>query len=559
MKKKYSEEIIITGHRNPDTDSVAASFALAELKKALGVKNVIAARAGIVGERTEYLFKKFNTPLPQIKVDVYPRVRHIMSKDFVAVNENDSLFLGIQTLENTFLSRVPVINSKRQYRGMLSVFSLLGSLLQTNGKTQGSALTGRSVYSSLNLILQVLEGEALSLFDEEREQIFAVYVAAMNVESFNEHVPSNNPKELAIIVGDRTDIHLKAIHLGIRLIIITGAKEVDPVVLQAAKDRQLSIIKTQLDSATVVRRLKLSCPVKTLMRDDVAKFRYEDCLSDIRHAVFSDNDDIFPVVNRFNDLIGTFNRVNFDNNNGCKLILVDHNEYEQSVKGVEQVQVIEIVDHHRLNLPPQNTPIKITSDIVGSTCTLIAEMYLMYQVPIPRSVAGILQGGIISDTLLLRSPTATDRDKRMLHMVEKISGVKSEDLMAEIFKIGSVVASKTPNELFSADCKTFKHGDRFVFSIAQVEEVGFDEFYARQELILRAARDFARQEKLDLFGLLVTNIESENSILLAVGNIEILDSLPYKKLRENLYDLPGILSRKKQLLPQLLKILDSFR
>ena len=556
MKKKHSEELIVIGHRNPDTDSVAASYALTELKKALGVKNIIAARAGLVSERTEYLFKKFNTPLPQLKVDVYPRVRHIMNRDFLAIREDSSLFEGIKILEKEKLSRVAVVDKKGHYKGMLSVFSMLESLLHI-GENKDTTLVDRNVISSLKLILDVLEGSAVSLFDEKKEQNFSVYVAAMNESSFSEHVPSDKPEELAIIVGDRTNIHLRAIHLGIRLIIITGAKEIDPVVLQAAKDRKISIIKTPFDSATVVRRLKLSCPIRSLIQNDVPKFRLEDTLSDIRHIVFSDPDDIFPVVNRHGELIGTFNRVNFDTDNSCNLILVDHNEYEQSVKGIDQVQVVEIVDHHRLNLPPQTNTIKITSDIVGSTCTLIAEMYLMYQIAIPENIAGIMQGGIIADTLLLRSPTTTERDERILRMLEKISKVKSEDLLQEIFKLGSVILNKTPRELFAVDCKKFKHHDDHIFSIAQVEELGFSEFYNKKTELMREAKLYAQEKRLDFFGLLVTDVQSENSILLLVGNNEILENIPYKKIEENLYDLPGILSRKKQLLPQLLKLLDN--
>lgn len=558
MKKRYTDEIIVIGHRNPDTDSVAASYALTELKKALGVKNVIAARAGLVSERTEYLFKKFNTPLPQLKVDVFPRVRHIMNRDCIALNENSSLFEGIKMLEKAKLSRIPVVDKKHHYKGMLSIFSLLGSFLHM-GDNKNTTFVDRNVISSLKLILEVLEGEAISIFDENKEQNFSVYVAAMNESSFSEHVPADNPQELAIIVGDRTNIHLKAIHLGIRLIIITGSKDIDPLVLQAAKDRKISIIRTPFDSATVVRRLKLSCPIRTLIQDDVPKFRMEDTLNDIRHTVFADTDDIFPVVNRYGDLIGTFARVNFDNHNGCKLILVDHNEYEQSVSGIEQVQVIEIIDHHRLNLPPQTNTIKITSDIVGSSCTLIAEMFLMYQIEITPNLAGIMQGGIIADTLLLRSPTTTERDARILRMLEKISQVKSENLMKEIFQLGSVILNKTPMELFSTDCKNFKHLDKYVFSIAQVEEIGFSEFYNKKEEILQAAKDYTRNERLDFFGLLVTDIQSENSLLLLTGENEILENIPYKKLEDNLYDLPGILSRKKQLLPQILKLLDNLR
>lgn len=556
MKKEQIHTIII-GHKNPDTDSVSASCALAEFKRRTGLRNVAACRCGMVGERTEYLFKKFNTPLPALKSDVYPRVRDILMSDTFYINEDEALFFALDKLNKLLLSRIPVIDDRKHYKGMLSLFSMLGSILQTTAE-DSSGMTGRNVFSSLDLIVKVLEGEAVSLFDSDKEQNFSVYVAAMNVESFKEHVPYENPESLAIIVGDRTDIHLQAINLGTRLIIVTGARQVDPLVLQVAKERNISIVKTPLDSATVVRRLKFSTPVRKLMKNEVACFRLDDCLKDIKHTVMADSDDIFPVVNRNGELCGCFNRTDFARGGeNCHLILVDHNEFEQSVEGVYDVNVIEVVDHHRFNMPAQNSPIRITCDIVGSTCTLIGEMFMAHRMSIPKNIAGIMQGGIISDTLLLRSPTSCERDRIMLEKLEKITGVNSEELMHEIFTIGSVIAKSDPEKLFLADSKNFTHLDKFNFTISQVEEVSFDEFYNREAVLFEAAKKFVSQRRSDFFGLLVTNVEQENSILLAVGNQEILDNLPFRKLSDNLYDLPGVLSRKKQLLPQILKLLDS--
>ncbi len=555
--KNEQIQTLIMGHKNPDTDSVSASCALAEFKRRTGLRNISPCRCGMVGERTEYLFKKFNTPLPQLKQDVYPRVKDILMSETFSIREDEALFFALDKLNKLLISRIPVVDSKKRYKGMLSLFSMLSSVLQTTAE-DSSGMTGRNVYSSLDLIVKVLEGEPISLFDSKKEQNFSVYVAAMNVESFKEHLPYDNPESLAIIVGDRTDIHLQAINLGTRLIIVTGARQVDPLVLQVAKERNISIVKTPLDSATVVRRLKFSTPVRYLMKNNVECFRLDDCLKDIKHSVMSDSDDIFPVINRNGELCGCFNRTDFaKGGENCRLILVDHNEFEQSVEGIYDVNVIEVVDHHRFNMPAQNSPIRITCDIVGSTCTLIAEMFLSHRISIPKNIAGIMQGGIITDTLLLRSPTSCERDRIVLEKLEKITGVKSEELMHEIFTIGSVIAKSEPDKLFLADSKNFVHLDKFNFTISQVEEVSFDEFYNRENDLLAAAKVFQKNNRLDFFGLLVTNVEQESSIMLAVGSSEILDNLPFRKLSDNLYDLPGVLSRKKQLLPQILKLLDS--
>ncbi len=377
----------------------------------------------------------------------------------------------------------------------------------------------------------------------------------MGADSFKEHIPRDNPESLAIIVGDRTDILLMAVNLRARLMIVTGSREVDDVVLAAARERGLSIIKTPFDSASVVRRLKLCCPVELMMQKEAETFLPEECLYEIKNQLLARHEDIFPVVNTDNRLIGSFSKLDMEKEGFCQLILVDHNEYDQSIEGVEEVPVIEVIDHHRLRMPPTQTPIRITCDIVGSTCTLITERFLNERVEITPSTAGILLGGIITDTLLLRSPTTTPRDGAAVRYLQEIAGVSAETLMTEIFQVGSLIAkSNSPAEIINADRKSFTEG-KYTFAVAQVEEVAFEQFYGAEEGLLAEMQRALEAEKLDFFGLLVTNVVCEDSLLLAVGRRVILNSLAYRKIHDNLFDLPDILSRKKQLLPQLLKIM----
>ena len=546
-------ETIVIGHRNPDTDSVAAAYALAELKKARGGERISAACAGLPGERTEYLFNRFQVPLPPCRNDIYPRVRDVMNNSPLAVKKGHSLIEAISMLEHNRVQRLPVVDDGNRYCGMLSLFNLLSEMLQTAGQGADSGLTGRKVRSSIGLINEVLKGEPLSLHDENIEQDFEVYVAAMNIESFKEHIPRNNPQSLAIVVGDRADIHLMGINIGARIMIITGSRQIDEVVIQAAVSRKVSIIKTPFDSATVIRRLKFSCPVELLAQPDAEMYSPEDCLCDIRRRVFAQRDDIFPVTGADGQLRGTFSKSDLERENPFQLIMVDHNEFDQGIAGIEEVPGIEVVDHHRLGMPPTNAPIKITCDIVGSTCTLVAEMFINHGVEIPVPTAGILMGGIIADTLMLRSPTSTARDRLALEHLQTRCGVNAEELTGEIFKVGSLIARLVPREVLCADKKDFTSG-KINFSVAQVEEVSFEQFRAKQKELIAEAKSLLEEEKLDFFGLLVTNVVRENSVLLAVGNRDFLGMLPYRKLDDNLYDLPGILSRKKQLLPQLLKI-----
>ena len=541
---------IVIGHRNPDTDSIAAAYALAELRRHAGL-NVTPACAGLPGERTEYIFKRFNVPLPESRTDVSPRVRDVMNTEPQCVLKGKSLIDAISLLEQYQINRLPVIDQEHKFCGMLSLFRMLSDLLQISDEGAGSSLTGRKVRSSISLIKDVLNGDALSLHRKNDIQDFEVYVAAMNIESFKEHIPRNNPENLAIVVGDRADIHLMAINLNARIMIVTGSRRVDEVVVQAARSKGVSIIKTPYDSATVIRRLKFSCPVELQANPDTDTFHTDDRLSDIRRTVLAQHEDIFPVLDDQNRLLGTFGKTDLDRH-PLRLILVDHNEFEHGIDGIEEVPVIEVVDHHRLGMPPTAVPIRITCDIVGSTCTLVTEMYLNEKAIITPAIAGVLMGGIIADTLMLRSPTTTARDRMALQYLETITGVKAENLTQEIFQVGSLIARLSPREVLTADKKDFTCG-KFKFAIAQIEEVSFDQFSAKEADLLEQAEDLVATEQLDFFGLLVTNVVRENSVMLTAGKNELLRALPWRKVHDQLYDLPGILSRKKQLLPQLIK------
>lgn len=453
------------------------------------------------------------------------------------------------------MPRLPVTDSDGFYCGMLCLYTLLGDLLNIDQKERSTALTGRVVHSSAALICRVLEGEALHMSRADQEQDFEVYVAAMNIDSFKEHIPRRSPQSLAIVVGDRVDVHLMAININARLVIVTGSRKVDPVILQAAKARGVSVIKTPLDSATVIRRLKFSCPVEVAMQH-VSPYSPDDRLSDIRSMVMREHDDVFPVANADGTLAGAFRKQDMEGVDSCKLILADHNEFDQAIAGVEEVPVIEVVDHHRFGMPPTHMPIHINCDIVGSSCTLLTEMYRAARGDPSPGTAGVMMGGVVTDTLMLRSPTSTARDKRALEYLQLISGVDPERLLEDIFKVGSLIARSTPEQVIGADCKTFRHGEHTAFALAQVEEVGFDEFRAQQDQLQKAAEAMLRENGLDFFGLLVTNVVAENSLLLAIGKHALLEKLPYRKIGTNLWDLPGVLSRKKQLLPQILKLLD---
>lgn len=548
-------QIFVCGHRNPDIDSIAGAIALAELRRRQGYSNVTALCPGILPDRAAYLLDRFKVPAPPSRNDVYVRVRDIM-EDIPVITGGCTLFDAVGTLRESGFSRLPVVDADGTFLGMLSGMALLTNLLSI-GNDAGSSLTGRRIKSSISLINQVLDGEILTVRDGGVAQTFEVYVAAMSPDVFDEHLPGNND-ELAMIVGDRPDIHLKSISRKLRLMIITGNRPVDPWVLEGARNEGVSIIQTKLDSATVIRRLKFSVPVELsdFPRESLL-LAPRDRMTEIKHRVLNCPEDVIPVLDD-GKLAGVVLKRVFNAPPPFQMILVDHNEPEQSLPGVAELPVIEVVDHHRIGMNPTSQPIKFTGDVVGSSCTLIASMYRAAGESLTPDMAGLLLGGIISDTLQLKSPTTALPDKRMAEWLEKISGVQKEALMAELMQIGSALADKSPEEVIGNDRKDYVDG-KFRFALSQVEESDLELLHDRHDELIALMGQQLKTDQLDFFGLLVTDAVRENSELLICGSSEIISNLPYDKIGTDLYALPGVLSRKKQLLPQILAITASLQ
>ncbi|MDD3886825.1 MAG: DRTGG domain-containing protein, partial [Victivallaceae bacterium] len=428
-----------------------------------------------------------------------------------------------------------------------------GHLLRIDGDA-GAGLTGRRIYSSIDMIKRVLDAEVLTEIDADTVQNFEVYVAAMSAETFEAHLPNTN-RELAVIVGDRPDIHLRALSRQLRLLIVTGERGVEPLILREAANAGVSILQTRLDSATVIRRLKFSTPVEhTEFPDHEFTVSPNDRLRDVRESIVAQPADVIPAVSPDGRLVGAVLKRTLSAPPPFRMILVDHNELEQSLPGVEELPVIEVVDHHRIGMPPTATPIRFTGDVVGSTCTLVAAMYRGGGESLRPEMAGLLLGGIISDTLLLKSPTTAEPDLRMCEWLEKLSGVSAADLMSELMRIDSPLAVKPAAEVVTGDRKTYADG-RFRFALSQVEETNLELLHQRRAELTSEMRRELDEEKFDFIGLLVTDAVRGNSELLAIGDSAIIRNLPYRKLDAGgFFALPGVLSRKKQLLPQVLAI-----
>ena len=547
--------VFVSGHRNPDIDSLASSFALAELRRRQNPEtHFLPICPGILPERAGFLFNKFHLCPPESRGDVYLRVSDIMDSSVPTIPAGTAIMDAVRILNGSGYARLPVIGPDRKFVGMMSPLNLLSRLLDI-GKDTGSSFTGRLIHSSIDLITRVIEAKKLTAFETDRVQDLHVYVAAMGVDSFETHLPREKDQSLlALISGDRPEIHLRALQRRIRLLIVTGDKSVDPLILKEAKNSKVTILATRFDSASVIRRLKFSVPVEDFgFSSDPFILNPHDRIRGLEQRILAHPEDVFPVIDSNGSFLGVIAKKNITAPPPYRMILVDHNEPEQSIPGIEDIPVIEVVDHHRIGMMRTQTPIKFTGDVVGSTCTLVASMFKSMGESLTPELAGLLLGGLVADTLNLKSPTASALDFRMHEWLQKISGVKAADLMEELSRIASPLSAGKPRDVIESDRKSYSDG-RFRFSLSQVEETKLELLRRRKDELAAAMREIMQQENLQFIALLVTDAVRENSELLILGDPAVIRSLPYRTASDGLFLLPGILSRKKQLLPQILAI-----
>jgi len=548
---KHNIKTIVIGHKNPDVDSISAAYAYAGLKRSLGVDNVISASYGMANRAAKYLFNKFDVPLPKQMRAVYPRVEDIYSNEYTSVKEDSSVLAAIVKMNQTRHRRIPVVSADDEYRGMINMFDLFEGMFDVN---ESASKFGRKVKTSVEQITNILSGKNLTGVGSSDIRTYDVYVGAMSEENLYKRLIKRDCSNVVMVVGDRQNIQKLTIDINVAVLVVTGGAEMHNAILEKAKANNISVIFTKFDSATTIRRVKFSSPVFLQEERYMSSYRCTDRLVDIATSVKRDSTDLFAVINKNNKLIGTFLKSDMDSNQSVNLVLVDHNELAQAIDGASEVPIVEILDHHRIGITPTDKPLKVLNDIVGSSCTLVFEQYKLYGVPIQKRVAGVLLGGVITDTVHLKSPTTTERDATAVKELSELAEVNSEELYSELLHAGSIIATQTPDVILNTDRKNYKEYG-VSFSICQVEDGSFVSFLNRKDELLEEIKKIAAQERLDFLGMLVTNVVLGNSLLLTVGKESLIDDLPYTVTdQKHLFDLPGILSRKKQLLPELLEL-----
>lgn len=536
------KNIYVIGHRNPDTDSICSAIAYANLKNVMGAKNVVAARAGSINKETKYALDYFRVAAPQLVSDIYPRVSDIAIDVTKKVKTTDNLrTLGI-AMKEAGLRSVPVVDEEDKLVGMASVSDLAKAYFQEITLDSVSA-SGASIVDIEN----VIEAKVLVKGNDTAKITGDIKVIASCIERVADTIKAGE----IVIIGNRPEkAYDKCIDLGVSCMIITSDAVVSEEIIAKAKDKNVIVLTTAFDTYSTARLISQCAPVSSIMTTNVVSFKPTDMISDVKGILETNEYRNYPVVEN-GKLVGIVSKDKFMMPEKQSIIMTDHNELGQAVEGIESGKIIEVVDHHRFGGLQTSDPIFINVRPVGCTCTIVTNMYQQNNVEIPQQIAGLLLSAIISDTVLFKSPTCTQADKDAVEYLAKIAGVDYKEYGLAMLKAGADIGDMTPADIVKNDSKEFQIGN-YPMLISQLSVMDTDQVMAMKDEILANMAQVCEKEGYAMSLVIVTDIINEGSYLLFSGEPKNLIGEAFKQdASKSVMYLPGVMSRKKQIVPPL--------
>lgn len=528
-------DIYVTGHRNPDTDSIVASVAYANLRQALGDREYKAARIGAINDETQRLLDRFGFEAPMLIQSMRTQVRDLDYDQPPVLNASVTIDLAWRTMREGSLKSVPIVHEDGTLYGTLSAGDVADFDVQTINENHVEAIP-------LFNLLSVLEGTLVN------ELAWEVYPVSGRVfialpQSFED--PALTSKDTILICGDQPDVVEKAIENGVGCIIICRS-DVKP---EWAECKSSCIISTPLSARIVSRIIFQAIPVERICHtDNLVSFHLTDYLDDVREVMLKSRFRSYPILDENDKVVGSMSRFHLLRPRRKQVVLVDHNEAAQSVPGLDQVEILEIIDHHRLADIQTTQPVHVRNEPVGSTNTILAAMYQEHGVVPSPKMAGLMAGAILSDTVLFKSPTCTKRDITMAERLARIARVDLEELGKSLFSFGG--EDKSAEDLFRVDYKQFHISDHNI-AVSQITCGSSEELVERKDEFLEFMRSLRKQAEFDMVLLMITDVLLEGTHLLYVGDSDVIQQAFNMEPRDNHLFLPGVMSRKKQIIPML--------
>lgn len=536
-------KVYIFGHQSPDTDAVTSAISLSYLKNKLGMDTEPRV-LGHINKETKYVLDKFGVKEPKYLNDVKLQLKDLDYHKGLFVDENKSIDYVYKFLTEKGVTGTPVVTDGNKYKGIITIKDIAKKLISNDFD---------KIDSNYSNILETVSGEEVLKFDDEIKG--NVLVASYDSDTFTSNVNLNSNSIL--IVGDRQDIIKKAIDDNVKLIVVTGPEKITEENLKLAENNKINVIKTNIDSFHTSKLICLSNKIGTLLVEDTSKiFRENDYYTDFIEATKKLKHNNYPILNNNDECLGLIRITEIINKNNKKVMLVDHQEKEQSVIGLDEANILEIVDHHKIGNINTTNPINFRNMTVGSTNTIVYFMYKENNVEIPKEIAGIMLSGLLSDTLCLQSPTTTEIDKKVAEDLALIAGVDYEKYALDMFKAGTSLEGLTKEEVIKSDFKSFPIGDEKM-AIGQVFTLDVDRIFDELDTYIEKLEEINNKEGYKFIVIAITDILKNGSYLIFTENAKsVLESI-YKldDIKQGYY-VDGLVSRKKQILPAILSELN---
>ena len=539
------EKVYVIGHKNPDTDSICSAVAYAQLRQKITGQIHEAKRAGQVNDETAYVLERFGVEAPELLSDVRLQVRDLDIHEMEGLMPNASIRDTWERMRQEQAKTLPIVKND-ELVGVIST----GDIAKSYMDVYDNEILSKAKTQYRNII-KTLNGTMVTGNEHGYFMRGKVAIGASSPDLMEEFIE----KDDLVILGDREEAQACAVNIDASCMVICKDAEVSPKLIQKAKEQSIVIIQTPYDTFTTARLINQSIPVKFYMTSaPLTMFRMNDYVDDIKDIMAKKRFRDFPILDRHGRFKGFISRRRFLGASKKKVILVDHNERSQAVDGIEEAEIVEIIDHHRLGDIETVSPISFRNQPVGCTATIINQMYEENDVEVPKHIAGLLCGAIISDTLLFRSPTCTPLDEKTAKKLAKIADIDLEQMAQEMFNAGSNLKGKSAEDICFQDFKQFTVNDT-IFGVGQITSMSKEELEEIRNMMTEHLPKVLEAHNLNMIYFMLTDILAESTELLCVGT-------GARGIALSAFDLPddaqilmlkGVVSRKKQLIPVLVE------
>ncbi|MDD8048870.1 MAG: putative manganese-dependent inorganic diphosphatase [Thomasclavelia sp.] len=544
------DTVYVSGHRNPDTDSICSAIGYSYLMNKINRYNAVPVRLGEVNRETEFVLKQFKVESPILLKTVQQKVEDLNYDKVTVFSKELTLKTAWYLLKEQNLKSAPILDESGQLLGLLSTSNIVEGYMN---EWDSNAL--KLARTPVENVVDTLEADIIYLEKDYREIEGEVHIAAMRGEEAKKRIKKG---DIVIVGGDRDDAIDSLIESKPAMIILTGSLNVDDKYLKEIKDNHISVISTSYNTYKTSQAIIQALPVEAIMqKGNIISFTIDDTVEHIKEVMADTRYRGYPVMDLSGRCVGSISRFALLKGMRKKVILVDHNERGQSIPGIEEADILEVVDHHRVADIQTVGPLLFRSEPVGCTATIVNECFEEQDIEMPREIAGILLGAIISDTLLFKSPTCTDKDRKAAKKLAKIANVDIETFGMDMFKAGTSLVGKTVEEIFNQDLKKFNFGDDAV-GVAQVNSMDIEGFIPYKKDMLEYMDQFSKENNLDFSLLLLTDIINSNSEIFVAGpRPELVERAFDVKLNDSQGTLKGVISRKKQVVPAITNVMSA--